>query len=338
MPTLQVARIPRCDPARFARIEAGLLLHGWPKPLLVVAGLGEPALLLGRHQRARSAVDVERARALGLPIVRRAGGGRSLLVGDGVVGAFLFVPFSDPLVHGAVPADRLLNRYVRGLLAGLRTAGARSAAYLGRDCVCADGRQLGLVSQEATASGGAAFEALVALSRPLPVPHELTRYPRQRDPRDSGPRAVSLEQVAGRPVAFDALATALELGYGAAHEREPVHAAGLLPEAPLPAADEDETGFAESGLVEVPIGFAEALVRHEGGRVLRGRLRGDFIAPAFVLAGLEADLDGAPLVFGELGRRVDTAFSHPGAFMHGVRELRVLADAVLAAAGAPAAA
>jgi lipoate-protein ligase A len=334
MPAIHVARIPRCDPARFARIEAGLLRHGWPKPLLVLAGIAEPAVLLGRHQRARSAVDVERAHARGLPLVRRAGGGRSLVVGEGVLGVFLYVPPADPLAAPGTPAERLLNRHVRGLLAGLRGAGARSAAYFGRDFVSAEGRQLALVSQETTAGGGAAFEALVAASRPLPVPHDLTRYPPHRDPRAGGPRPVSLAELSGRAPAFEELATAIEQGYSAAHEREPVRAAGLLPEAELPAAAEDEEGFAESGLVEVPIGFAEALVRHEAGRVVRARLRGDFVAPAFVVAGLEADLDGAPLAFAELGRRVDAAFRRPGAFVHGVRELRVLADAVLAAAGA----
>ncbi|HYG67758.1 MAG TPA: hypothetical protein VD838_08870, partial [Anaeromyxobacteraceae bacterium] len=89
MSTLEVARIPRCDPVRFARIEAGLLARGWPRPLLVVAGLGEPALLVGRHQRARTAVDVALARSAGLPVARRAGGGRSVVVGDGVLGVFL---------------------------------------------------------------------------------------------------------------------------------------------------------------------------------------------------------------------------------------------------------
>jgi hypothetical protein len=333
MPVFHVARIPECDPARFVRIEAGLLRHGWPKPLLVLAALAEPALLLGRHQRARSAVDVDGARARGLRVVRRAGGGRSLLVGEGVLATFLFVPAADPLTPAGTPADRLLNRHVRGLLAGLRAAGARSAAYLGRDFVSAEGRQLALVSQEGTAAGAAAFEAFVAAARPLPVPHDLSRYPPHRDPRAGGPRPVRLGDLSGRATSFDELAAAIEGGYSAAHDREPVRASGRLPEAEPPPALEEEDGFAESGLVEVPIGFAEALVRHGGGRVARARLRGDFVAPAFVIEGLEADLDGAPLAFAELGRRVDAAFRRPGAFMHGVRELRVLADAVLAAAG-----
>jgi len=49
------------------------------------------------------------------------------------------------------------------------------------------------------------------------------------------------------------------------------------------------------------------------------------------VAALEASLDGAPLDVQEVGARVDAAFHRPGAFLHGVRERRALADAVLAA-------
>lgn len=332
MPALEIARVPRCDPARFARVEAGLLARGWPAPLLLVAGLGEPAVLVGRHQRTRSAVDASRARARGLRIVRRAGGGRSLVVGDGTAGVFLYVPPGDPLVPGPLPADRMLNRLVRGLLAGLRAAGARSASYLGRDFISVDARQLAVVSQEGTESGGVALEAFVSVRRPLAVPHEFTRYPASRDPRAAGPRPVTLEEVRGGEIDFDALATALEQGYAAAHDRELARAEGVLPEAALPPAEEDEDDLVESGLVDVPIGFAEALVRHDGGLVCGPRLRGDFLAPAFVIDALEGDLEGAPPSVAEVGRRVDAAFHRPGAFLHGVRDPRTLTDAILAAA------
>lgn len=336
MATLDVARIPRCDPARFTRLEAGLLASGWPRPLLVVAGFAEPALLLGRHQRAASAVDLAAARARGLNPVRRAGGGRSLLVGEGAVGLFLYAPPSDRLAEPAFPPDRAMNRYVRGLLSGLRTLGARGAAYFGRDFVSAESRQLAAVSQESTPAGALAFEAIVAVGRPLPVPHDLSRYPPHRDPRAAGPAPVSLAELAGAPPAFEALAEALAGGWCAVHEREPAAAAGALPEAALPPAEEDEAGLSASGLAEIPIGFAEALAGAAAGALVTPRLRGDFLAPARLVAGLEAALDGCPLDLAEVGARVDAAFHGPGAFLHGARELRVLADAVLAAGRAAA--
>lgn len=329
--SLQVARIPRCDPARFARVEAGLLARGWPAPLLVVAGLGEPVLLLGRHQRARSAVRVDAARARGLLVTRRAGGGRAVLAGHGTAGVFLWSPPGDPLLATVHGPDRMLQRGVRGLLAGLRAAGARTPSWAGRDEVSVDGRTLALASQEGTADGGTAIEALVAVDRTLEVPSALVAYPQGRA---GGPEPVTLAQVRGEPVGFDQLAAALEQGFAAAYDRDPEPARGLLPEEPLPPAEEDEEGLGASGPVEVPIGFAEALASTAGGLVDVARLRGDFMAPAFAVAELERALRGAPLDPVEIGGRVDAAFACPGAFLNGVPDTRVLADAVLAAAQA----
>jgi len=164
--TLQVALLPRCDPGRFVRVEAGLLARGHPAPILVIAGLATPALLLGRHQRAASTADLPAARALGAAPWRRAGGGRALLAGDGVVGLFLLTPPGRPLAAAPFPPDRTTNRYVRGLLAALRALGARQAAWFGRDFVSAGGRQLAVVSQEGTPDGAVALEAFVSITRP----------------------------------------------------------------------------------------------------------------------------------------------------------------------------
>lgn len=327
MAKLEVARIPRCDPVRFTRVEAGLLARGWPRPLLVLAGLGEPALLVGRHQRASSALDLALAREHGLPVTRRAGGGRNVVVGDGILAVFLYAPPSDPLLPGGVPADRLLPRHLRGLVAGLRASGARGAAYFGRDLVSADGGQLALVAQEGTRAGGVAIEALVSLARPMPVPDAFTRYPAARDARAAGPRPVTLDDLRRSPAAFDAVAGAIEQGYLAAHDREAVRAEGLLPEAEPPPVEEEEEGLAESGLVEVPIGFVEALAAPAGGVLHRVRIRGDLLAPSFAVLELEAELEGARADRAELLVRVDAAFRRTGAFLHGAPE-RAVADAL----------
>ncbi len=203
----------------------------------------------------------------------------------------------------------------------------------------AEGRQLAVVSQESTAEGALAFEAIVAVERPLPVPHALSRYPAHCDPRASGPPPTSLVELlppgAGAP-AFERLAAALEGGWSAAHEREVADVAGPLPEAPLPPAEEDEAGLTPGGLAELPIGFVEALAAVAGGKLVSPRLRGDFIAPAHVVAALETSLEGVAVDLAEVGPRVDAAFHRPGAFLHGVRELRALADAILVAGRAAA--
>ena len=331
MPSLQVALLPRCDPARFLRVEAGLLARGFSGPVLVVASLAAPVVLLGRHQRARSAVDAAAARSRALPLLRRAGGGRSLFAAEGAFGVFLYTPPGEVLVAPAFPADRITNRYVRGLLSALRSLGAERAAYFGRDFVSADQRQLAVVSQEATAAGGLAFEAFIPMDRPLSLPAELAREPAHSDTRVGGPPAATLADFSGGPVAFDALAAALAEGWGKLSGRELAPLPGTLPEEALPPAEEDEVGLLESGPVEIPIGFLEVLTGVAAGRLVGPRLRGDFIAPAEAVRALEAALEGAPLDAVEIGRRVDAAFHGPGAFLHGVRGLGTVALAVMAA-------
>jgi lipoate-protein ligase A len=329
--TLQVAILERCDPARFVRVEAGLLARGHPGPILVIADFATPALLLGRHQRSASTVDLAAARAQQVALLRRAGGGRTLLVGDGTVGLFLFTPPGAPLTAAPFPPDRTTNRYVRGLLAALRRLGARQAAWFGRDFVSAGGRQLAVVSQEGTPDGAVAMEAFLAVSRPLGPPSELLRARRHSDSRAGGPAAVSLAELAARTPAFDEVAAALMAGWGEPGGPVPEPVDGALHEVELPPAEEDETGLSTSGLVEIPIGFLEALSAAAAGRLLGPRLRGDFIAPAAAVTALELALEGAPLDAAEVGRRVNEAFHRPGAFLQGVTELGTVAQAVLAA-------
>jgi len=321
----------RCDPARFVRVEAGLLARGHPAPVLVIADFAAPALVLGRHQRAASAVDLPAARAQGVASLRRAGGGRTLLAGDGTVGLFLQTPPGMHLAAAPFPPDRTTNRYVRGLLAALRRLGARQAAWLGRDFVSAGGRQLAVVSQEATPDGAVALEAFLSVSRPLVPPPELLRARPHSDPRAGGPEAVSLAELAARTPSFDEVAAASMAGWGGPDGPAPEPFEGALPEAELPPAEEDEAGLSSSGLVEIPIGFLEALSAVAAGRLVGPRLRGDYIAPAAAVAALEAALDGAPLDAAEVGRRVNEAFHRPGAFLQGVKDLGTVAQAVVAA-------
>ena len=331
MLSLRLALLPRCDPERFLRVEAGLLARGFPGPVLVVASFAAPAILLGRHQRARSTVDAAAARSLSLPLLRRAGGGRGLLAPEGTAGVFLYTPPGEVLVAPAFPSDRITNRYVRGLLSALRSLGAERAAYFGRDFVSADKRQLAVVSQEATVAGALAFEAFIPMDRPLSLPAELAREPAHSDSRAGGPPAATLAEFSGGPVAFDALAAALAEGWGKLSGREPTPLPGKLPEEALAPAEEDEVGLLESGPVEIPIGFLEVLTGVAAGGLVGPRLRGDFIAPAETVRALEAALEGAPLDEVEIGRRVDAAFHGPGAFLHGVRELGTISLAVMAA-------
>jgi hypothetical protein len=338
MPPLHLALLPGTDAARFFRVEAGLLRHGSPGPVLLVASFARPAVLVGRHQRTRSVVDVAAVRSRDLPLLRRAGGGRSLLAAERTVAVFLYTPPGEVLVAPSFPADRISNRYVRGLLSALRSLGAERAAYFGRDFVSADKRQIAVVSQEATAAGALAFEAFIAVEKPLSLPAELARGTAHSDSRAGGPPAAALVEFSGRPVPFEPLVVALADGWSKLSGREITPYPGDLPEADLPPAEEDEIGLSGSGPVEIPIGFLEVLTGF-GGRALVGpRLRGDFISPAETIRALEVSLEGSPLDEVEVGRRVDAIFHGPGAFLHGVRELGTVALAVMAAGSRAAAA
>lgn len=344
MAQLRFLPVPACTPDRFVRIGAGLLAgmaaEVDPAPILVVAELKGPSILLGRHQRLSSALASERLD--GLEVHRRLGGGRAILASDGTLGIYLVVPGIGSLLSAPVGADKLINRYVRGLNAGLTLAGAaRGAHWFGRDFISADSRQLGRVSQDGLqpvagrATGPALLEAFVAISEGLSLPRSLSGYPEAEDPRAEGPEAVSLSEWVEDGIDFESIAAKIASGYERVYGCSLVPWEGDVPELvpPGPGAVEDEAGFEESGVADVPIGFAEALVRHDGERVLEVRLRGDFIAPAFVIRGIEEALVGCPLDFTQLGTRIDTAFQQPGAMVLGLRSLRVLADAVLAAAG-----
>lgn len=324
---------------RFGALGAGLLARmetdPQAEPVLLVAELTGDAVLLGRHQRSRSALETARVREAGVGIGRRLGGGRAIRAGKGTIGVVLAVPRPGSLLPAPVGADKVINRYVRGLNAGLTALGAGSGAhYFGRDFVSAESRQLGVVSLDGTSSGAAVFEAVVAIDRPLSLPDGFSGYPEHEDPRVGGPEAAALSSLWSRAHSFEEIAQAIAGGYVRLHGCELLWSEAATAGVDLlPPVDEDEAGFEESGVADVAIGFAEALVRHDGSTVTEARLRGDFLAPAFAVRELERDLAGCPLEFEAIGARVDGAFRRPGAAILGLKGLRVLAEAVLAAAG-----
>ncbi len=309
---MKLAIVERCAPARFVRIGRGALERG--ERVLLVAELTGDAILLGRHQRARSAVD-----PLGRPLLRRLGGGRALAVGEGTAGVLV-------VERPSFPAEKTLNRLVRGLMAALRSLHLRPF-YPGRDFVSVDQRQVASVSQDGTPGGAVAFEAYLALTRPLALPPGVNRYPAHRDPRAGGPPHSTVAEISSAPCTFGSVAGAIAAGYGALGDATAL----AEDDEPDPAVLEEERGFAWSGVADVPIGFVEALVRKEGDRLLEARLRGDFIAPAFILRTCERALAGCPIAPRELADCVNEGLGAPGAAVHGVKDSSIFVEALLAA-------
>jgi hypothetical protein len=333
MAILDFALLPACPVDRFVRLGAGLLAraHAEPSghPALLVAGLEGETLLLGRHQRLASAIS-DRSDA----IVRRSSGGRALQAGEGRIGIALALPGPGALTGEQLGFDKVLNRAVRGLLTALTRSGARGGAhYFGRDVVSAQGQELARVGLDGTPRA-ALFEAFVAHTATLAIDPARVGYPEHGDPRAAGPAPSTLAVHRGAPLPPEALLEAIPAGYAQAHglTLQPLPLGALAETDIEPPAHEEESGLSSSGVADIPIGFVEALVAIEGHRITRARLRGDFLAPAFAMRQLEASLAGAKLNLETLGPLVDAAFHQPGAFSLGLRELRVLAEALLAAA------
>jgi hypothetical protein len=222
--------------------------------------------------------------------------------------------------------DRLLNRCVRGLLRALPRAGATGGAfYFGRDFVVSQHRHVATVSQDGARGGTLLFEAIVAATAPLAVP---AAYPEHPDPRAPGPPPGDL----GDP-GFERLAAAIVDGYGTLLQATPTAEPVAPDEGPplAPPVDEDEAGLAWSAPAPIPIGFVQAGARAESGRIGEVRLRGDFIAPAFAVAALEAALRGRRFDLADVGPELDAAFGPGAQPMIGVRDLRALADCILEA-------
>jgi hypothetical protein len=291
MEALTGAVVEGCPPERFVRLAQGLLASA--RPGLIVADLAESAVLLGRFQRRWSAAP-EPGR-----VVRRMGGGRALEVGPGTVAVCVVVP------SPTFSPDKTMNRCVRSLLHAIGAVARKPAHYFGRDAVVMDGREVAIVSQEGL--DPVLFEAYVSV-KGMPA----GRYPPHGDPRIAERTLGGLGDVP-----FAAFAAELMAAYAA--QPGPPPEEGPLP---APSPDEREGGFRWSGWVDVPIGFVEAMVGH--GVV---RLRGDFIAPYDRVVALEQRLASAS----RAGLREAAADAFAGAYLHGVDDPTIFADAVMAA-------
>jgi hypothetical protein len=294
--------VTRCAPAELYGIGARLRASAEPRVAIVV--IEGDALLLGRWQHAPTALRLDAVAGRGIPVARRLTGGRTLRLRGRTVAVLLALPS----LEGLEPA-RALGRHVRGLRAALAALTHAPVAYFGRDHLVGGGGALAWVGQEGTATGATVIEAILGAEAPEP---ELVRYPAHGDPRVQG--------VAFVPYVPDALALAARL--------VPDATPASLERAASPPS-EDDAGYVASGVADVPIGFAMALARHDGARVVAARLRGDFQAPEHGVAALEGALAGTALDAGPLRAAIARALGGAGFFLHGIVDAGILADAVL---------
>jgi hypothetical protein len=272
-------------------------------------------------------------------LVRRWTGGHATAYGDGILSVSLILPGPSAWLPAAerIPAEKLLNRHVRGLLRALSALGA-PAFYPGRDCVTVAGRPVAYVSCERDGMGVCLVQAIVGLSRP---------YSREKDApgEDAAAQPTSLADVVrGSSGLGDRLGEAVLGAYATRH--------GLSLEVAAPSELESQAvserearlrlhgpredsveGMVGSGSFATPIGSLEVYVALEQSRTLRRvRIFGDFIADSAGVAELEEALRMRPADWHSVDGAVERVLGGPEHFTLGLRERQTVTHAVLEAA------
>jgi hypothetical protein len=253
----------------------------------------------------------------------------------------LILPARDALLKEDAGAhlkpDQVMNRYVRGLLAGLRSLKLK-CFYPGRDAITFEQREIAMCSYEIDASGAMLFEAAVAVNRGMEdLVHDLERI----DPDGAlacpmyGPdSATTVVRELGRDVGFGELADAIAAGYGfllGGMERRELRAAETV------KGENRGHPLANSRwlnrLVANPsqklknriasqLGAIEAAVELDGDRTIASAmLTGDYIANSAAIAELENELRGRRLDLPSLSQAVTKTFGHGTNFILGAGEL-----------------
>jgi lipoate-protein ligase A len=277
----------------------------------------------------------------GIGAYRRLTGGRVVGAGEGWLGLALILPSRTALLKedaSRLKPDQIMNRYARGLLAGLRALGL-DCFYPGRDAITFERRELAMCSFETGASGAMLFEAMLAVNRGM---ENLIQDLELIDPDGALPcamytsdSATTLARELKREVAFDELADAIAAGYE-----------GLLGETErreltaLETADASRRALVASGWlndrvriapeartikknrIAAQLGAIEATVAMESdGAIAALTLSGDFIANSSGVADLENELVGKRLDLASVSHAVTEVFGPGGNFFLGAGEL-----------------
>lgn len=321
---------------RLGLIDAGVLdARRWPelcarlldeaKPRLVVARLSGAVASVGRWQRPASVLAAE-GRAKGF--VRRRTGGRSAALGEGLVAVALSLPHRSWLLSddvAALPTSKLLNRSVRGMLAGLGSLGV-AAHYFGRDYVSVDSAQAGLAGFEIAPSSAALVECVLAAETHWWLPESIDALPARPAVRGvPGPGHV--KALEGRTSA-EVLA-AMAGGYASTFGLDTFDAT-LPPSSDVEVIEPEDLPL-RSSLHPIPAGFVEAQAYVEQGRLMACRFLGDFNADSAGLEALQAALVGLPPTLDAVAPVMNDVYRDPAHTILGVRDLEVFATALLEA-------
>jgi lipoate-protein ligase A len=309
------------------------------RPILLVYAMRGRVLSLGRYHT----YDGTPARA-NLIAMRRFTGGRVVGSGEGWLGLALIVPSRGALLPEReirLKPDQVMNRYVRGILAGLRDLGLE-CFYPGRDAITLDRREIAMCAFETDASGALLFECVLALNRGMEeVVHDLEHF----DPAGQlacamyGPdNASKLVREMDRDVSFNEVASAIARGYsnllGGGDQRELT---------PLEIAQAERRGSsleqrewlrlsADGDLtsrIASQLGSLEARVKTSAdGLIQKIDLIGDIIANSPGIAAFQSEMVGRRLDSPSVSAAVMKVFGSGDNFILGIGELSNLVKLV----------
>lgn len=307
------------------------------------ATLRGEAWVLGAHQHAGQVLPGrEPGTAGGSPsvVLRRASGGIAVRAGDGVTYVALALRERSSLMP--CPKSRILNRNVRGALAGFRKAGI-IAHYFGRDFISIDARPAAYVGWAARTDGRVLLEFFVCETSSCFISPRELGYPAITSDPLRGKEPWTLQQAVGTVLGSDKrepvrghsliehLADGYRSGWNAAFEPTAIPDAWLRAEVRvgLPP-DPDASALHWSHPIEEAIGFISAGVAMDGaGKLARVRMCGDFFADEGCAITLERMLIGVAPSADHIARAVDNAYGQAGHDIEGVRDLRTFQTAIL---------
>ena len=290
------------------------------------------AVSLGRYLLPPPAGDV--------PFVPRYSGGRAMPLGPGFVGVALALPHRSALVGSeplALSAEQVLNRCVRGIMAGSKAIGIE-LFYPGRDLLTVGSRACAMVSFTVESNGATLFEALLATER------DFTALPLLLDRADptgvvrialwQPDQAVAIGAVLGRRLTFDELSDRIVAGYVSTFGMEPKLGASVgMTDALPPWCSSVPSGLDRRSSVTTMLGVLETHVGvSPAGRMTGLRITGDLIADPSGIARVEAGVVGCDPGSGEVGAAIALIYADPAHFLLGIGPTATLTDAIVRAA------
>jgi len=345
MTTFDIVMLHGIDPWHLLGLQAHLIETVATKetrPVLLIHTVRGRLISLGRYH----AYDGTAQRA-GLTATRRFTGGRVVGSGEGWIGIALILPSREALLPDRdvkLKPDQVMNRYVRGLLAGLRDLGLE-CFYPGRDAITLERREIALCTFETTAAGAMLFEAILAVNRGMEeVVHDLEHF----DPAGQlacpmyGPHnATKLVRALDRDVPFAEVANAIARGYsnllggGERRELTPLEIAHAEHRAASVELREWLRLSAEGNLtsrVASQLGSIEAHLKTSADGVIEAiELTGDIIANWPGIAEFQSEMIGRRLDLPSVSSAVMKVFGRGDNFILGIGELSNLVKLVMRA-------